>query len=178
MCNKASFWNATHDLGKIGLSSIELRDIISFLSGRMKIMISSERILEPDLEMYRFNLSPDLMHDALAYSSLVISEGATLAAESGFLGIPTIYVNPQETCNNKELEENGCVVSLKDGRSVLECIKSIVSEPYLIREIKQRADSLVSSKINLTLFLIWFVSNFPESMVTMRENSDYQYNFK
>ena len=67
-------WNATHDLGKIGLSSIELRDIISFLSGRMKIMISSERILEPDLEMYRFNLSPDLMHDALALPAVSAAE--------------------------------------------------------------------------------------------------------
>jgi predicted glycosyltransferase len=171
-------WNATHDAGKAGLSEIELTEIVNFLSSKMKVFISSEQKLSPDLLKYKLTLSPDIIHDVLAFSSLVISEGATLAAEAGFLGIPTIYINPQQTCNNKELEENGCVFNFKNGNGVLEKAKDIISDLNIKTIIEINSSKLVNNKIDLTLFMVWFIENYPKSFQFMKENPEYQDNFK
>jgi uncharacterized protein len=171
-------WNATHDSGKSGLPIDVVKEIVKTLYKRMDVYISSERVLGLELERYKFNLPPDLMHNAIAHSSMVISEGATMAAESGFLGIPTIYINSQETCNNKELEANGCVFYLKNRLDILDKINLIINEPSLTIAIKQNAFALVSSKINLTEFLIWFIDCYPESLKEMKSNPDYQYKFR
>ena len=171
-------WNATHDAGKAGLNEIELMEIVNFLSSKMKVFISSEQNLPPDLLKYKLMLSPDIMHDVLAFSSLVISEGATLAAEAGFLGVPTIYVNPQQTCNIKELEDIGCVFSFKNGQRVLVKAKEVINNMTLKDFVVINSANLLHDKIDLTLFMIWFVENYPQSFNIMKENPEYQDNFK
>jgi uncharacterized protein len=171
-------WNATHDAGKAGLSEIELMEIVNFLSSKMKVFISSEQKLSPDMLKYKLTLSPDIIHDILAFSSLVISEGATLAAEAGFLGVPTIYINPQEACNNNELEKIGCVFSFKNGNGVLKKAMEIINDETLKKVVEVNSSNLVNEKIDLTLFMVWFVENYPKSFYIMKENPEYQDNFK
>jgi predicted glycosyltransferase len=151
---------------------------VDFLSSKMKVFISSEQKLPTDLLKYKFTLSPDIMHDVLAFSSLVISEGATLAAEAGFLGVPTIYINPQEACNNIELEKNGSVFSFKNGNGVLKKAIGIINDDTLKKVVEVNSANLVNEKIDLTLFMVWFVENYPKSFQIMKENPEYQDNFK
>lgn len=171
-------WNATHDAGKIGLRKNEIIEIVDFLSSKMKVFISSEQKLPPDLLKYKLTLSPDIMHDVLAFSSLVISEGATLAAEAGFLGVPTIYVNPQQTCNIKELEDIGCVFSFKNGQRVLVKAEEVINDMTLKDFVVINSANLLHEKINLTSFMVWFIENYPKSFQVMKENPEYQDNFK
>jgi hypothetical protein len=37
---------------------------------------------------------------------------------------------------------------------------------------------MLSEKIDVTAFLVWFIENYPESVTVMRQNPDYQYNFR
>ena len=37
---------------------------------------------------------------------------------------------------------------------------------------------MLSDKIDVTAFTIWFVEAYPDSVRTMRENPDYQFNFR
>jgi len=171
-------WNATHDTGKMGLKETELIEIVDFLSMQMKIVISSEQELTTDLLKYKFSLSPDIIHDVLAFSSLVISEGATIAAESGFLGVPAIYINPQQTCNNKELEQNGCVFTFKNGHGVLEKTKEIINDMTIKNLVEINSANLVNEKIDLTSFMVWFVEYYPQSFKIMKENPNYQERFR
>jgi predicted glycosyltransferase len=171
-------WNATHDAGKIGLSEAKIMEIVEFLSSKIKIFISSEHKLSHNLFKYKLALSPEIIHDVLAFSSLVISEGATLAAEAGFLGVPTIYINPQQTCNNKELEENGCVFTFKNGHGILEKANEIINDMTLKNHVEVNSTNLVREKINLTSFMVWFIENFPQSFKVMKKNPEYQNNFK
>jgi uncharacterized protein len=171
-------WNATHDSGKNGLSESELNGIVTYLSSKMRVFISSEKEISTNLIKYKLIIPPEIIHDVLAFSSLVISEGATLAAEAGFLGIPTIYINPQQTCNNKELEDNGCVFIYKDGCGVLEKIKEIINDSKINSIIKVNSAKLINEKIDLTAFLIWFIENYPESEERMKKDPEYQSRFK
>ena len=171
-------WNATHDIGKNGLKENEVIEIVDYLLSKMRVFISSEQKLPTYLEKFKFELSPSVIHDVLAYSSLVISEGATLAAESGFLGVPTIYINSQETCNNKELEKIGCVFSFKNGNGVIRKAMEIICDETIKKVVEVSSSNLVNDKIDLTLFMVWFVENYPKSFQIMKENPDYQYNFR
>jgi predicted glycosyltransferase len=170
-------WEATHDSRKSGLSEKELNDIVNYLSPKMKIFITSEQKLNKNLLKFKLLLAPDVIHNVLAFSSLVISEGATLAAEAGFLGVPTIYINPKITCNNKELEEIGCVFTFKNGKGVLEKSKEIINNATLKNQIEFNSINLLNKKINLTTFMIWFIENYPKSFQIMKENPMYQDNF-
>lgn len=171
-------WNATHDTGKHGLSEFELLEIVNYLIQKMKVFISSEQKLNYNLQKYKLEISPDLIHDVLAFSSVVISEGATLAAESGFLGVPTIYINPQQTCNNKELEEIGCVFNFKRVDGVFEKLREIISDVTLKKTVEVNSRELINAKIDLTSFIIWYIENYPGSSAIMRENPEYQERFK
>jgi len=37
---------------------------------------------------------------------------------------------------------------------------------------------MLSEKIDVTAFIVWFVENWPESFKIMKENPDYQLNFR
>jgi hypothetical protein len=37
---------------------------------------------------------------------------------------------------------------------------------------------MLSDKIDVTAFMVWFVENYPESAKIMKENPDYQWRFR
>ena len=54
----------------------------------------------------------------------------------------------------------------------------LLSYSDLEQEIKKRKEKLLSEKINVTDFLIWFIEDYPESFKIMKENPEFQYQFK
>lgn len=86
------YWGAHHDIGKSGLSDDQIMQIINLLDG-YKIFISSEAQLPESLRKYALPTEPKRFQDVLYYSSLCISEGATVAAEAAIMGIPTVYTS-------------------------------------------------------------------------------------
>ena len=43
---------------------------------------------------------------------------------------------------------------------------------------QQRRQNMLSEKINVSDFLFWFFTNYPESVREMKESEDYQLNFQ
>ena len=39
-------------------------------------------------------------------------------------------------------------------------------------------EKMLSGKIDVTAFMVWFIENYPNSVKVMKENSDYQIRFK
>ena len=171
-------WDATHDSREGGLTIEEKDEIIIYLSEHYKVFISSEGVIPDKYKKYLIRIPPERMHDALFFSSLVISEGATMASEAGVLGTPTIYVNSLERCYNEDQEKFRTVFNFRNGVGVLKKIKEISSYQNLENEMLKRRTKLFNSKIDLTMFLIWFIENYPKSVQIMKENPAYQYNFK
>jgi predicted glycosyltransferase len=82
-------WRANHDLGKSGWDEAMLRTIIGSLPGR--VHISSEVALPSDLEPLRYRGKFSAIHHLMAYCRLFVGESASMAAEAGVLGVPSIY---------------------------------------------------------------------------------------
>jgi predicted glycosyltransferase len=169
-------WRATHDLGHSGFSSEEKMQLISKLSEKFKVFISSEAILPDTLKQYQIKLPPHLIHHALAFAEIVISEGATIASEAGVLGTPSIYVNSIERSYNENQEKYGTVFNFRSGKGVVDAAERLISKD---RELfRANGMKLIADKIDVTAFMIWFIEHYPESYSTMKNNPDYQLQFK
>lgn len=176
-------WNASHDLGHKGMSIEAKFRVIKEFSKYAKVFISSEKELPSDLAPYKFPLEPHRMHHALAYSSLVFGESATMVAEGAVLGIPGIFIDNTGRLYTKELEDKYSLVynyteSSIDVEKAIIKGSELLQEPNLNIKCQLNRRKMLDDKIDVTAFLIWFVENYPESYRIMKENPDYQYKFK
>lgn len=150
-------WNATHDAGHRGLSGEDKLDLVRKLSAHMKVFISSEAKLPAELEPYRFRIPPEWLHHAIHYAAIVVSEGATIASESGVLGTPAIYINSIARSYCQDQEKYGLVFNTSDSRKVSEWVDKLLQED---REVfRQRRDALLADKENVTRYLYHFIRN-------------------
>jgi len=171
-------WTAAHDVGHQGLELTAKRKIVSELSKYVKVFISSEGKIPDDLKSHQIKIPPEKMHDALAYSSLYIGEGATMASECAMLGIPAIYVNSLSAGTLEEQEKYGLLSSFRDSHCALERALELINLPGLREEWQRRRKKMLSEKIDVTAFIVWFIENYPASAEIMKANPDYQQRFR
>ena len=151
-------------------------ELINKLNEKFKVFISSEAVLPDTLKQYQIKLPPHLIHHALAFAEIVISEGATIASEAGVLGTPSIYVNSIERSYNEDQEKYGTVFNFRSGKGVVDAAGRITSKDKDV--FRANGLKLITDKIDVTAFMIWFIEHFPGSYSTMKENPDYQLQFK
>lgn len=173
-------WFATHDSGQKGLTLIEKEKLVNFLiSKNIKVFISSERRELPEnLKQFAIKIPPECMHDALAFATIYVGEGATMASEAGVLGTPSIYISTIVRFYNVDQEKYGLVYNFLNFQGVLEKIQEILELKDRIMVYKQRQEIFINEKIDFTAFLVWFVENYPQSFKIMKDNPEYQYKFK
>lgn len=171
-------WNATHDEGQKGLDFEQKLNLVGRIAEKQKIFISSEGDLPEELKKYQIKIPPERMHDALAFATLFIGEGATMASECAVLGTPAIYINSMEAGTIEDQEKNNLLYHFRNGHGVLEKAIELLENSNIKPEWKKRQQLYLSKKIDLTELLIWFVENYPDSFNILKENSDYQNKFK
>ena len=171
-------WTASHDIGEKGFSSESKISLIESLSEYSRIFISSESNLPTVLEKFRLQVPPEKLHDVLYYANLYIGEGATTASECCMLGTPAIYVNTLSAGTLEEQVRLGLMYSFRNAEGVLEKALELLKKPNLKSETRQNRKNMLKQTIDVTAFMVWFVENYPESEKIMKENPDYQYNFK
>ncbi len=87
-------WDAFHDTQLVGGFTLDQkRELITRLSKHLRVFISSESELPPDLESYRIHIPIERMHDVQAAAALFVGESATMASESVVLGTLAIYID-------------------------------------------------------------------------------------
>lgn len=64
-------WHATHERGINGLSDIQKTDLVNELSKYGRVFISSENEIPKNLTSFRYPLTPDTIHQALANANLL-----------------------------------------------------------------------------------------------------------
>jgi uncharacterized protein len=172
-------WTASHDFGLKGFTPDEKRILVNELSKYAQVYISSEQELPADLLKFRLPVNPRDLHHALAFASLVIGEGATVASEAAVLGTPAIYINPQSLGYLEELEKYGLVTNFrKFSPEILEKAKAQILDITREKEINENHLKYLRDKIDVTAFLVWFLTNYPESLKSLNENPELQSNFK
>ena len=174
-------WKANHDIGHIGLDLKTKKELVkTLLENNCKVFISSEaENYDLYFDKYMIKVSPDLIHHVIAHANLLITEGATMASESAMLGTPAIYVNSLDAGTLREQEDKYRLIhGFRSSVGVIEKVSEIINTPDAKRTYQLRRNKMLSEKNDPTAFLVWFVENYPESVKIMKENPDYQYNFR
>lgn len=176
-------WKATHDSGHQGISFENKISAVRQFSKYARVFISSEHELPSELQQYKIPITPDKMHDAIAFSSLLFGESSTMAEEAAMLGVPSIYLFNNSTYYTKHLEIKYKLLYnfSETPEDQIEAIKNgiiLISSSGIKQGWQQRRQKMLSEKINVTDFFVWFIENYPKSKKIMIENPDYQYRFK
>jgi uncharacterized protein len=150
-------WNATHDAGQRGLSNDDKQKLVQKLAKKMKVFISSEAKLPPALEPFRFKIPPEWLHHAIAFAKIVVSEGATIASESGVLGVPAIYINSIARSYCQDQEKYGLVYNTSDPMKVSGLVDEILRQDS--ETFRRRREKLLADKVNVTRWLHDFITN-------------------
>ena len=171
-------WEASHDIGHSGLSLKMKKKAVKELSRYTRVFISSEGELPEDLKQYQIKIPPEKMHDSLAFTTLFVGEGATMASECAVLGTPAIYVNSLTAGTLEEQEKYGLIYGFRNSEGVLGNAIEFLNTPNLKQKWQKRRKKMLEDKIDVTAFMVWFVENYPKSFEIMKTNQEYQNRFK
>lgn len=176
-------WDAAHDMGQKGLSIKNKIRAVQEYSKYAAVFVSCEGRIPDGLEKYHIKIPPEKMHDVLYYATLFYGEGATMASECAILGTPAIFIN-DNTFGVMEEKEKKYRLIFKFKESSREQEESIGQGVELLRSpgikklCEERCKKLIADKIDVTSFMVWYVSNYPGSFRVMRETPEYQNKFR
>ena len=174
---------AHHDGGIHGIDEEIAKKIIKILEAHGRVFITSERELEPQFEKYRIMINPLDIHHAMYFATMFIGDSQTMAAEAGVLGTPFIRYNDfvGRIGYLKEIEEKyemGYGIKPNEPEILYKKVRELLDTPNLKEVWFKKREKMLSEKIDVTAFMVWFIENYPDSAKIMKENPDYQLRFK
>lgn len=150
---------AHHDDGRTGITTAVAEKLISMLSEKGAVYITSERELERQFEKYRIKLNPLDMHHALHFAHMYIGDSQTMAAEAAVLGTPSIRFNDfaGEISYLEELEHTfkltyGFRTENVDG--FFNKITELLGMTNLKQEWQNRRQHMLSARCDFNIFMI------------------------
>jgi predicted glycosyltransferase len=82
-----------HDVGQQGLTLEQKHTLVEMLKSHGRVIITSERAVEPEFEPYRLPVPPEEIHSLMAYSSMFVGDSQTMTSEAAILGVPALKCN-------------------------------------------------------------------------------------
>lgn len=82
-----------HDVGQQGLTFKQKEALVNLLMPHGRVIITSERAIEPEFEQYRLPVPPEEIHSLMAYSSMFLGDSQTMTSEAAILGVPALKCN-------------------------------------------------------------------------------------
>ncbi len=163
-------FKASHDLGIRGFSRRGKERLVETLSKDAKVFISSESIVSDSLRSHVIQAPIEVMHHIIAFATLVVCDTQTTATEAACLGTPVIrhngWIQRGDLSNFRELGERGLLINAWSEDAAIEVARNWVRSPPRLQTTEARA-KLLSDKIDLTSFLIWFLEHWPASMTAL-----------
>ena len=176
-------FKAHHDIGIRGLSLEQKLKLINILKNYGKIFVTTEREIEQELKQYQLRISPEKIHSLIYYATMLIGDSQTMTSEAAVLGTPAIRMNSfvgRISYLEEEEHKYGLTYGFKPDQfdEMISKIEELLKMPYLKQEWQERRQRMLSEKIDVTAFMVWFIENYPDSVKIMKENPDYQLRFK
>ena len=175
--------NAYHDIRQEGISFEKKKKLIDLLNNYGRVIITSEKSIEPEFEKYKLKVPAEDMHSLMYYSSLYIGDSQTMASEAAVLGVPSLRCNTF-VGRIAYLEEEEHRYGLTYGFTpdcfdqLLDKVKELLQDPNTKSIWEEKRRRMLSEKIDVSAFFTWFIENYPQSRDIMKTNPDYQYRFK
>ena len=172
-----------HDVDSKGLSFEQKKKLVELLSKYGRVIITAERQLEPEFEPYRMTVSAEDMHSVMYFASLYIGDSQTMTSEAAVLGVPALRCNTF-VGRISYLEEEEHKYDLTYGFTpdqfdlLIEKLEMMLANPNLKNEWETKRQKMLKDKIDVSAFFTWFIENYPDSKRIIKENPDYQYNFR
>ncbi len=170
--------NAHHDAGVSGISTEIAQRLIDILSPHGKIYITSERPLEPQFEQYQLHINPLDIHHIMAFATLYIGDSQSMANEAAMLGTPSLrfndFVGAKKIGVMEELEHvYGLTygISSHEPERLYAKVEELLAMPNLREEFQKRRQKMLSEKIDVTAFLVYFIEGYPATVKEVK-NAD------
>ena len=174
---------AYHDIGEEGLTLNQKLSIIEKVKPYGKVFITSEKKIEPELEQYQLKLSAEKIHHLLYYSAMFIGDSQTMTSEAGILGTPALKCNSfahrLSLPNLLEEKYELCYAFSNDEfTNMIEKIDELLALKNLKAIWNGRKQRFIDDSIDPTAFLVWFIENYPNSFVIVKQNPAHLNKFK
>jgi Uncharacterized protein conserved in archaea len=161
-------FKAHHDSNVYGLTLEQKLRLVQLLTGYGKVFITAEREIEPVLEGFRLAVSPEKIHDLLAFATLFVGDSQTMTSEAAILGTPAFRCNSLvgELSCIEDIEHNfGLAFGYKPEEfdNMLKDIKMILNDPDSKEEWQAKRAKFLKERSDTTGFLVDFIENYPYS---------------
>ena len=172
-----------HDVGHGGISIEQKRILVNLLSKYGRVIITSEKRIEPEFEQFRLPVPPEEIHSLMYYASLFVGDSQTMTSEAAIMGVPALKCNTfagKLSVPNELEEKYGLCYAYhpKDFEQLCKHLEDLLTRKDLKEEWSKKRVIFLQDKIDVTSFFVWFIENYPDSKRIMKENPDYQYRFK
>lgn len=181
-------WDAYHDVSLIGgyTDSDKIRLVRSLIDAGLRVLITSEAPLPSELEPFRAKVPIERMHDVMACAELFIGESSSMASECVVLGTPAIYIDQVGRGYTDEEAREGLLYMFRPVPTASDVPKG--DKPFILGGRKESIEKAIdianegfdsssfdrfdwderhakwmSTKIDCTAWLTWFIENYPTS---------------
>lgn len=180
---RSSGLEAYHDKGIGGFNKELVGKVIERLQQKGKAFISSEGQLDDSLREFELKINPAEMQQVLANASLLVSDSQSMTMEAAMLGVPSVRfsdfagrISVLETLEHKYNLTYG--IPTGSPEKLLEKLDELLSMNELSSVFRERRNKMLSEKIDVTAFMVWFIENYPQSAKVMQENPGYEQRFR
>jgi predicted glycosyltransferase len=132
-----------------------LCDTVRRLKKFGRVLISAERPLPESLKAYANPVPVEDVHHLLAYATLYMGEGGSMAAEAAVLGTPAIFTSVLECGYLVALEKQYDMVynttTIEEGTAIAE---KLLANPDLKQQWQKKQQNLLDQSDDLCEFMV------------------------
>jgi predicted glycosyltransferase len=148
-------WGASHDIGEHGFTGEDKQKLLRELSKQGRVLLSVESgEIDPEFAPLVTTFPPEKVHHLLAFATMYIGEGGTMASEAAVLGTPAIFVNTLKMGYVLDERDYGLLFLFTEGHQVLDKVRELLAMPDLKSVWAERRARLLADKINPTPWLV------------------------
>jgi hypothetical protein len=178
-------FTAGHDIEQkhSGITLKIVEDLISMLKQKGDVYITSEEKLPAEFASYELVIDPIDIHHLMFFSNLFIGDSQSMIVEAAMLGTPSVrfnsFVGKISVLNELETQYNLTIgINNNNPQLLLKTVENLINTDNLKNIYQERRGRMLSDKIDVTAFVVWFVENYPASVKIMKENPEYQDRFR
>ncbi len=153
-------WEAVHDIGQHGFESERLLSFLRGLEPYARPLITSEKPLPKDLEPYRLEIEPHLIHHVLAFAALCVGEGATMLSEAALLGTPGVFVSTLRAGTLNRLEQFGLLKQTSDTSEALSMCVNWLKDPQVKEKCRRARAAYLEGRMDVTDLIVQVLEQY------------------